>query len=164
MKYKRFIRSLVTALAAVICINSGANTAFAARTSVLPKFNGVTPNNVSEAPKRTDLKYESVPVEKFRISNLSPMSDTDMDYTDWWYSEWEDCRFVFLPATADRKKLVIEYDSKEPVTLNGKAVKSGEATDILASGDEFTIKMGKRLRQAQSIAVRAWLLLPFHDS
>lgn len=154
MKYKRFIRSLVTALAAVICINSGANTAFAARTSALPKFNDVTPNNVSEAPKRTDLKYESVPVEKFRISNLSPMSDTDMDYTDWWYSEWEDCRFVFLPATADRKKLVIEYDSKEPVTLNGKTVKSGEATDILASGDEFTIKMGKtdcgKLRVLQS--------------
>lgn len=143
MSRKHFLKTAVTALAAILCLNSGVSTAIAARTTALPKFNGVTPRNVAEAPKRTDLKYESIPVEKFRVSNLSPASDTDMDYTDWWYSEWEDCRFIFLPATADRKKLVIEYDSKEPVTLNGKTVKSGEATDILASGDEFTIKTGK---------------------
>ncbi|WP_296776448.1 CotH kinase family protein [Ruminococcus sp.] len=142
MSKKHFLKTAVTALAAIMCLNTSVSTAFAVRTPTLPKFNGVTPHNVGEMPKRTDLKYESVPVEKFRVSNLSPKSDTDLDYTDWWYSEWEDCRFIFLPATADRKKLVIEYDSKEPIYLNDKKLTSGETVDILASGDEFTVKAG----------------------
>lgn len=154
MSMKYFLKTAVAALTAVICFNSGIGTAIAAGKTALPKFNGVTPNNVEAAAKRTDLKYEEVPVTKFRVSNLSPKSSTDMDYTDWWYSEWEDCRYVFLPSTADRKDLVIEYDAKEPLTLNGKSLKSGEATDIFASADEFTIQMGKtdcgKLRVLQS--------------
>ena len=143
MSMKHFLKTAVAALTAAICLNSGIGTAIAAGKTALPKFNGVTPNNVEAAAKRTDLKYEEVPVTKFRVSNLSPKSSTDMDYTDWWYSEWEDCRYIFLPATADRKDLVIEYDAKEPITLNGKSLRSGETTSILASADEFTVKMGK---------------------
>ena len=143
MSMKHFLKTAVAALTAAICLNSCIGTAIAAGKTALPKFNGVTPNNVEAAAKRTDLKYEEVPVTKFRVSNLSPKSSTDMDYTDWWYSEWEDCRYIFLPATADRKDLVIEYDAKEPITLNGKSLRSGETTSILASADEFTVKMGK---------------------
>lgn len=88
--------------------------------------------------------YTEIPVSEFRVSELSPASDTELDYTDWWFSEWEDCRYIFLPATADRNDLVITYTAEDTLRLNGEAVTSGRHTSILASNDEFDITVGDR--------------------
>ena len=144
MGMKHFFRTAFITLTAGVCISSVITTPAASGISAQPRLNGVTPKNVAATEDKIEHIYETIPVDSFRVSNLSPKTDTDMDYTDWWYSPWDDCRYIFLPATADRKDLVIEYDAKESLTLNGKSVKSGAATDILAGADEFTVKMGNK--------------------
>ena len=88
------------------------------------------------------LQYQEIPVVSFTISNLSPNVITDLDYTDWWYSEWENCRYIFLPVTADRDNLVISYSADDTVKLNGVSVQSGETTSLLGDADTFQITVG----------------------
>lgn len=88
------------------------------------------------------LLYQEIPVETFTISNLSPDITTNLDYTDWWYSEWEDCRYIFLPVTADREQLIISYYADDIVKLNGVPVQSGEMTSLLGGADTFQITVG----------------------
>ena len=89
-------------------------------------------------------QYSEIPISVFEVSNLSPNSVTDLDYTDWWYSEWEDCRYVFLPVTADRSNLIITYSADETLYLNGQAIKSGEMTSMLVDADTFQITVGDK--------------------
>ena len=96
-------------------------------------------SNVQSAQEKTELKYKTIPVTQFRVDDISPKTDTALDYTEWWYSEWDDCRYLFLPSTADRKKLKITYKSSAEVSLNGKALKSGEVTSLLSEDDTFKI-------------------------
>lgn len=86
--------------------------------------------------------YSDIPVSDFEVSNLSPDIVTDLDYTDWWYSEWDDCHYVFLPVTADRSALIITYSSDETLYLDGQAIKSGETTSLLGDSDVFQITVG----------------------
>ncbi len=88
------------------------------------------------------LQYQEIPVDSFTVSNLSPDITTDIDYTDWWYSEWEDCRYIFLPVTADREQLIISYSADDTVKLNGEPVQSGEITSLLSDADTFQITVG----------------------
>lgn len=95
-------------------------------------------SNDSETPV---LKYSDIPVTLFQVSNLSPQTVTDIDYVNWWYSEWDDCRYIFLPATADRNDLIISYsDENIELSLNGNKITSGSSTSILGDADEFDIK------------------------
>ena len=88
---------------------------------------------------------ETMPVSAFRVSNLSPTVTTDLDYTDWWHSEWDNCWYVFLPATADRSNLVITYSADKTVYLNGESIVSGKTTAILSKSDTFEIKVGTEI-------------------
>ena len=90
------------------------------------------------------LVYEKIPVSDLEVSELSPDTDVAFDYTDWWYSEWEDCRYIFLPSTADRSSLRITYEAKGELTLNDVPVISGEMTSVLSEADEFQVKVGKK--------------------
>ena len=90
------------------------------------------------------LQYQEIPVDSFTVSNLSPDVKTDLDYVDWWYSEWEDCRYIFLPVTADRDSLVISYSADDTVKLNGVPVQSGEMTSLLGNADSFQITVGDK--------------------
>ncbi len=101
-------------------------------------------NTAAENSEAADLKYAEIPVEKLEVSNLSPNIDTALDYTHWWYSEWDDCRYIFLPATADRTKLAISYSCDETIYLDDTPVKSGEITSLLSKADEFKIKVGDK--------------------
>ncbi|WP_295093907.1 CotH kinase family protein [Ruminococcus sp.] len=88
--------------------------------------------------------YSEIPVSSFEVSNLSPDIVTDLDYTDWWYSEWDDCRYIFLPVTADRDSIVITYSADDTIYLNGQPVKSGETTSLLSDDDIFQITVGDK--------------------
>ncbi len=110
------------------------------RTSDLIVFDGET----GETSTDISLQYDKIPVETFIVSNLSPDIDTNLDYTDCWYSEWEDCRYIFLPVTADRKKLVITYSADDILYLNNKPVISGKTTNLLDESDVFSIKIGEK--------------------
>ena len=91
----------------------------------------------------TEISYAETPVTNFTVENLSPKIETDLDYTNWWYSEWENCHYIFLPATADRSNLIINYTTEnQSISLNGKPVISGEKTSILSQADEFTVTVG----------------------
>ena len=89
------------------------------------------------------LHYRDIPLTAFTVSGLSPSVETDLDYTDVWYSEWDDCRYLFLPATADRTALTITYDADDTLYLDGQAVVSGEPTDLLAEADIFYLAVGE---------------------
>lgn len=95
-------------------------------------------------PKASALQYGEIPVKSFRVSDLSPNAGTDMDYTDWWYSEWDDCRYLFLPVTADPARLVITYSADDTLYLNGQAVRSGENADLSGNDGLFTITVGEK--------------------
>ena len=101
-------------------------------------LDGLTQENSGDI----SLQYQDIPVDSFTVSDLSPNIVTDLDHTDWWYSEWEDCRYVFLPVTADRDNLIITYSADDIVKLNGIPVKSGETTSLLGEADTFHITVG----------------------
>ena len=86
--------------------------------------------------------YSEIPVGSFRVSELSPQTDTLLDYTDWWYNELDDCRYIFLPSTANRSSLKVTYSSDEIIYLNGTPLLSGEMTSVLGGSDSFDIKVG----------------------
>ncbi|MBR3267387.1 MAG: CotH kinase family protein [Oscillospiraceae bacterium] len=93
--------------------------------------------------KPANRKYEHTPIGKFRVSNISPQVSSDMDYVDVWYSPYDDSRYLFLPATADRSKLTLELSfGGGTMTLNDIPVTSAQSTDIFSTADEFQIKVG----------------------
>lgn len=98
-----------------------------------------------DAPDVSDLieqgvSYQDTPITSFRVENLSPGIDTELDYTDWWYSEWENCHYIFLPVTADRENLVITCSAGDlKVSLDDYEIRSGETTAILSQSDEFRV-------------------------
>lgn len=82
--------------------------------------------------EETALLWEEIPVTSFRVTGLSPGINTNgLDYVDWWYNELEDCRYLFLPATADRSKLHVQFKTEGGAVLsvNGKPLTSGTDTD-----------------------------------
>ena len=91
-----------------------------------------------------DEGFEEIPVRSFSVENLSPLIVSDMDHTDWWYSEWDDCRYLFLPSTADRKNLIINYSADDTLYLNGTKIVSGKMTSLLDTDDEFEIMSGNK--------------------
>ena len=95
-----------------------------------------------ETSESTELHYMDIPVTEFQVSDLSPETVTDLDYSDWWYSEWEDCRYLFLPATADRERLTIRYSAGDVLYLDNTPVASGESTALLATSDSFHVTVG----------------------
>lgn len=105
---------------------------------------------LSDESETSDIYYADIPVTRFQVSGLSPQTDTGIDYTDWWYSEWDDCRYIFLPATADRSNIIISYQTENGnLYLNGVKIISGAAASALNDADEFDAECGK-LRVMQS--------------
>lgn len=98
----------------------------------------------AEDTEEEELLYSDIPVSLFEVDGLSSGADSDLDYTEWWYSEWDDCRYIFLPAAADRSALTIRYETEsgDSVCLDGKELISGTVTDILNTADEFAITVG----------------------
>lgn len=96
----------------------------------------------SEDSGTENLLYQNIGAETLRVSGLSPQCETELDWVDWWYSEWEDCRYLFLPATADRTKLTLTYSGTETMTLSGTPVTSGAETDLLSQADSFSVRVG----------------------
>ncbi len=91
----------------------------------------------------TSYLYESIPVESFTVGNLVKNVITSLDYTEWFYAQHDECRYLCLPATADRTALQITYTANgEQLYLNDIAVNSGEITALLSTADTFDIRVG----------------------
>ncbi len=86
-----------------------------------------------------DSSYEDIPVSMFKASNLYTGIESELDYTYWFYSKWDNIRYLFLPSTANKENLVISYISDDPIYLNDKLVTSNESTDLLNTSDIFKI-------------------------
>ncbi len=84
--------------------------------------------------------YENIPVEYFHVGNISPLVQTDLDYTDWQYNEWEDNRYLYLPATANRSKLMITYKADADVYLDDMKITSGSLVSLIKN--EYNITVG----------------------
>ena len=108
--------------------------------TLLPVFPKTAAEPVDEDAERF---FEEIPVSRFYADGLSSAVTDKLLYSDWWYSPWEDCRYLFLPASADRSSLTLHYTAKGALTLNGQAVPNGQPTDLLASADSFAVKLGE---------------------
>ena len=143
MKYIQ--RTIIVALTAFIAILSQtAVTSYAENYQPYDRMQDliIIDGETQELSGDTALQYQEIPVETFTISNLSPSVTSNLDYTDWWYSKWEDCRYIFLPVTADREQLIISYSADDTVKLNGVPVQSGEMTSLLGDADTFQVAVG----------------------
>lgn len=90
----------------------------------------------------TSYLYESIPVTDFTVSDLAKNVVSALDYTRWFYSEYEECRYLCLPAVADRAALTISYTAAGTLYLNDVAVESGKTTDLLSTADVFSLRVG----------------------
>lgn len=89
--------------------------------------------------------YAEIPVTSLQVSDLAAEVATDLDYTEWFYSEYEDCRYLCLPATADRSALKITYAAGgDQLYLNDTLVQSGVKTDLLNTADSFRVRVGTK--------------------
>lgn len=146
---KKAFKLVVYILVSVICIYHFEVSAFAEKVEFFDRepYSSISIPTVygdDENISTEDLLYYETPIVQFQVSNLSPQVTTDLDYTDWWYSEWEDCHYIFLPATADKSNLVITYATENDISLclNGNQIVSGEMTTLLGETDEFDITVG----------------------
>lgn len=98
--------------------------------------------SVQTAEDVTEKLYENVPVLQFRVSDLTPQVQTDLDYVDWWYCPWEDAHYLFLPATADRTHLTVSYKASGTLRLGDTVVPNGTPTDLLSKADTFSVRAG----------------------
>ena len=126
-----------------MCLYSAGTSAFAVgdisfsrAADTIGAGNGITAANDEKAQK-----YADIPVYSFIAVDISPDADTSIDYSEWWYSEWEDCHYLSLPSTADRTHLRIDCFADGNITLDGELIKTGEYTDILSKSDEFQIEV-----------------------
>lgn len=148
------VRRLTVLLAAsllLLGVSTGIRFALERRaerdTAPPPQESTAVPETTARAEEEErELLYQNTPLTLLRVGNLSPQVQTDEDYTDVWYSEWDDCRYLFLPATADRSDLTVEVEtavSEMTVTLDGEPLVSGQ-TDIFAKKDVFALTVGGR--------------------
>ncbi|MCQ2407952.1 MAG: CotH kinase family protein [Oscillospiraceae bacterium] len=92
--------------------------------------------------EKTVLQYAEVPVEQFIVSGLAPQAETDLDRAEWYFAEWEDAHYIFLPATADRSHLTVTYtlpEGKKELLLDGETLESGKETARFAEKDSFAL-------------------------
>lgn len=119
------------------------------------------PLGLHAAAETESPQYAEIPVTQFTVSGILPQ-ETDPTL-DWWYSETEDCRLLFLPAAADRTSLTITYTAAGTLSLNGTAVESGAETDLLSADDLFAVTVDGidcgTLRVMQSTLGSVWISL-----
>lgn len=106
-------------------------------------------------------KYAEIPVTQFTVSGMLPQESDAV--LEWWYSPEDDCRYLFLPAAADRAALTVTYQAEGELLLNGTAVASGTETDLLSTEDCFTVQVDDidcgTLRVMQSNLGSIWVSL-----
>lgn len=142
---KQLIKKILcvfTAAAALVVQTAG--SADAADIKIFDRTRDMAVMKADPPEPEKELVYSEIPVSSFTVSGLAPGINTDKDRVDWWFSEWEDCRYIFLPSTADRSSLVITYGCDETLYLNDTPVVSGESTSLLDSADEFTVRAGDK--------------------
>lgn len=141
LKNRNFFKLIACALSGFVLYNCSISKAYAENAK---NVDAKSSENIQDSEQQ--ISYEETLVTTFTVENLSPKIETDLDYTDWWYCEWENCHYIFLPATADRSNLLINYtienSENSQIYLNGKAIVSGEITSILSQADEFTVTVG----------------------
>lgn len=136
MRRAFFDRLLITAASVLILTAAAGDSAI-----ISAGGNVMTAAADTAEPEEPVLLYQDIPLESFRVSGLSPQTDTEMDYVDLWYSERDDCRYLFLPATANRTKLTITCKAKgnAKVTLERIPINSGYETALLSLQDTFAL-------------------------
>ena len=143
MYFKTIATSLISVITAAVCLSTGVMSAFAAGNISFSRdmdIIGASNSITADAGTEKTLKYEETPIHSLIVSDLSPQTDSQLDQVNWSYSQWEECHYIFLPATADRKKLHIDYSCDEgEVYLDGEKIVSGEDTDILSKSAEFKV-------------------------
>ena len=147
MYFKTIARSFVSVITAAVCLSTGAMSAFAAGDLAFSRdldTIGINEGVTAADAEEKEFKYKEIPVSSFVFSNFTSQTNSVLEHVNWSFSEWEDCHYIFLPASADRKKLHIDYVCDEgEVFLDGEKIVSGEDTDILSKKDEFKVTTAK---------------------
>lgn len=103
-----------------------------------------SPNiKAEESTTTTSYLHEAIPVDSFTVADLAENVTSELDYADWFYSQYDECRYLCLPSVADRSALTISYDANgKQLYLNDTPIVSGAVTDLLSTADSFTVRVG----------------------
>ena len=69
--------------------------------------------------------------------------NSNADIIEWEQKNGTNEYYLYLPSTADLKKLKVYYTFKGEVTVNGKEIKNGKATNVFEKEGNYTLKAGK---------------------
>ena len=147
MYFKTITRAFASVITAAVCLGTGAVSAFAAGDLSFSRdldAIGINEGVTAADEEEKEFKYKDIPVSSFVFSDFTAQTNSELERVNWSFTQWEDCHYIFLPATADRKKLHIDYVCDEgEVFLDGEKIVSGEDTDILSKKDEFKVTTAK---------------------
>ena len=94
-------------------VNTAAATMTTANSSVTPTALPLL-KAAEETTTTTSYLHEAIPVDSFTVANLAENVTSELDYVDWFYSQYDECRYLCLPSSADRSALMISYCSLAP--------------------------------------------------
>ena len=82
------------------------------------------------------------PITSFSVDlNGNSATSTDLGVTKW-YKSSDGNYYIFANGKTDRTNLKVYFDSTDSVSVSGKELKSGQATDVFSEGDNFVLTSG----------------------
>ncbi len=80
-------------------------------------------------------------ISSFAINTDSAENASDLGAVEW-YKAIDGKYYIFLPASADRSNLTVWFTADADVMCGETKLVNGEATDVFADGDSFTLTVG----------------------
>ncbi len=90
-------------------------------------------------------------IAAFSVTDASSQNGVAEDIS--WFKASDGTYFIFLPSSADRSKLSVQFEADGEVMCSDTVLENGEVTDIFAGGDSFVLTCGEKsynLRVLQS--------------
>ena len=80
-------------------------------------------------------------ISAFAVNTDSAENASDLGAVEW-YMASDGNYYIFLPSSADRSNLTVWFTADEDVMCGETKLADGEATDVFANGDSFTLTCG----------------------
>ena len=80
-------------------------------------------------------------IDFFAVDTDSAENASDLGAVEW-YKATDGKYYIFLPASADKSSLTVWFTADEDVMCGETKLVNGEATDVFANGDSFTLTSG----------------------
>ncbi len=142
MRKQKLLRFLCAASAVMLMQTVTAPAYAAVLPDEAPTVVQYAPHILADSDSESELVYDEIPVTSFRVCGLSPELSEEEDGLSWFYSKWDDCRYLFLPACANRSRLKVEFELAEDaqnLALDGFNLQNNTFTNIFTETEPMQI-------------------------